>query len=146
MFEGFIGFFGVIVGTFLTAFYVRKQERKKIATDLFVTYNSLEFISLRNSAGSILRQAFNQQVKLNWSELHIQLQENNKWEKVSAVDGFFRTLYELCSHNLVDVAMARYLFKDIHNHWYKSYFEIIDMESGKKDSTHKRLNSLLNKI
>ncbi len=41
--------------------------------------------------------------------------------------------------------MARSLFKDIHNHWYKSYFEIIDMESGKKHSTHKRLNILLNK-
>ncbi|WP_279491173.1 hypothetical protein [Aeromonas veronii] len=89
MFEGFIGFFGVIVGAFLTAFYVRQQERKKIATDLFVTYNSLEFISLRNSTGFILRKAFNQQVKLNWSELHIQLQEDNEWEKVSAVDGFF---------------------------------------------------------
>ncbi len=121
-----------------------RREKRQLLT-LFVTYNSLEFISLRNSAGSILRQAFNQQMKLNWSELHIQLQEDNKWEKVSAVDGFFRTLYELCSHNLVDVAMARSLFKDIHNHWYKSYFEIIDMESGKKHSTHKRLNSLLNK-
>lgn len=145
MFDGLWGILGVIVGTILTAFYMKQQGKYKLAISLFVSYNSLDFISVRNSAGSILREVFDNQNELTWSNLHTQLQEGSKWEKVSAVDGFFRTLHELCENNLIDKTMARSLFKDIHNHWYVNYFEIIDLESGNSSGTHKKLHSFLNK-
>jgi len=144
---GFLGgLFGVLVGAHLSYRSTSIIERKKQITDLYLIYSSPEFTVARNAAGNVMRVELHNGNDNSWDGLHQRLKANGEWEKISKVDHFFRSIYFLSQDNLIDKKLTKVLFKEIHNHWFKSYFSIIDCASGKKETgTQSKLNEWLNK-
>lgn len=145
LFGFFGGLFGVLVGSHLSYRSTVLIERKKQITDLYMFYSSPEFTVARNEAGTVMRVELHNEKDNSWDGLHNRLEGTGKWEKISKIDHFFRSIYFLSQDDLIDKKLGRVLFKDIHNHWYKKYFSIIDYASENGElGTQSKLNQWFN--
>jgi hypothetical protein len=123
---------GTAVAASVTIFYETMRERKNRSLDLIDEYNSPEFLTIRNEAGTVFRKNIKSNLKMGWNELHEKI-ESEEWRSISKVIHYYKKLNFLTELGEVNIIYLSSFFSCEFWHWYNEYFKAIDGYSNENE-------------